>query len=92
MGQKSGVDIIPDSQLEAIDATEAAPGVAFAGVPGAGGYDALFALYLSPSQEGRQRIESLWSSWSEGGALICPLMLQAETSRSGVQEEELAWE
>ena len=44
MGNKAGVDIEPDQQTILADATSALPGVVSAGVPGAGGYDALYAI------------------------------------------------
>lgn len=52
MGLCAGVDIEPAFQTEIADASEALPGVLCAGVPGAGGCDALFALYIqSPGDE-----------------------------------------
>lgn len=44
MGIQSKVEIEPDQQTLLADATCTLPGVISAGVPGAGGYDALFAI------------------------------------------------
>jgi phosphomevalonate kinase len=44
MGEHAGVHIEPDAQSLLADATIALPGVLAAGVPGAGGEDALFAI------------------------------------------------
>ena len=46
MGKSAGVPIEPDEQSALADATMKLPGVIAAGVPGAGGYDALFAIYV----------------------------------------------
>lgn len=44
MGDSAGVGIEPESQTQLCDATAELPGVVAAGVPGAGGVDAIFAL------------------------------------------------
>jgi hypothetical protein len=46
MGESSGVPIEPPQQTRLADATMALPGVVACGVPGAGGYDAVYALVL----------------------------------------------
>eukprot|EP00669_Euglena_mutabilis_P007879 TRINITY_DN3060_c0_g1_i1.p4 TRINITY_DN3060_c0_g1~~TRINITY_DN3060_c0_g1_i1.p4 ORF type:complete len:231 (+),score=40.88 TRINITY_DN3060_c0_g1_i1:446-1138(+) len=58
IGELSGVEIEPDTQTALIEATLAMPGVLIAGVPGAGGYDAVFAVLLHP--EARAAVERLW--------------------------------
>ncbi|CEQ41586.1 SPOSA6832_03322, partial [Sporobolomyces salmonicolor] len=49
MGESSLVPIEPPEQTRLLDACSALPGVVGAGVPGAGGYDAIWVLCLSPS-------------------------------------------
>ncbi|GAA5917692.1 hypothetical protein JCM5296_002654 [Sporobolomyces johnsonii] len=49
MGESSSVPIEPPEQTRLLDACSALPGVVGAGVPGAGGYDAIWVLCLSPS-------------------------------------------
>jgi phosphomevalonate kinase len=44
MGDSAGVGIEPEAQTLLCDATAELPGVVAAGVPGAGGVDAIFAL------------------------------------------------
>lgn len=80
IGESAGVPIEPTCQTALIDATVKVKGVLCAGVPGAGGIDALFAIVLqannnnnsssgSSSNASRDRVESLWSTWgpaSEG--------------------------
>eukprot|EP00606_Chrysophyceae_sp_TOSAG23-5_P000434 GSChrysophyteH2.ASY1.ANO1.837.1 assembled CDS len=100
MGEEAGVGIEPDSQTKLCDATETIPGVMCAGVPGAGGVDAIYAVTLSAAA--RLRVEQMWSTWHhspdaispEGHkSTVCPLILRAETdtSSSGVQVENLAF-
>lgn len=91
MGQNSGVEIEPDEQTALANATMGIEGVLAAGVPGAGGQDALFAIVLS--QSSRQKVEQLWSTWGNDAVLVCPLMLRAATKdRSGIQPEfEMQW-
>ena len=66
--QLSGVPVEPPLQTALADATMAVPGVLLAGVPGAGGHDAVFAVLLGA--EPRRRVEALWaSSNNTNGAL-----------------------
>lgn len=77
IGEAAGVPIEPTCQTALIDATMKVEGVLCAGVPGAGGIDALFALVLCPvdgnnravGTDARARVESVWANWgpaSEG--------------------------
>jgi phosphomevalonate kinase len=75
MGNSAGVEIEPDQQTILADATERVAGVLCAGVPGAGGVDAIFAVTLSKPT--RDRVETMWSQWSRGSS-VCPLLLSAD--------------
>lgn len=100
--QDAGVPIEPPVQTKLVDATSALPGVLCAGVPGAGGVDAVFAIVVHPDAE--EGVRDLWASWSVGGAVaegeggedvVCPLLLTA--SKGGAQSgilctRELPWE
>lgn len=80
MGECAGVGIEPDDQTRLANATELVPGVLCAGVPGAGGVDAVFCLVLTPTA--REKVELLWSTWKDvsgAPAIVCPLMLQADS-------------
>ncbi|KAL4565142.1 hypothetical protein LXL04_029227 [Taraxacum kok-saghyz] len=59
MGKAAGIPIEPESQTQLLDATMNMPGVLFAGVPGAGGFDAVFAVTLGDSG---QNLSKAWSS------------------------------
>ncbi|KAH6803419.1 GHMP kinase family protein [Perilla frutescens var. frutescens] len=59
MGEASGVPIEPESQTQLLDATMNMEGVLLAGVPGAGGFDAVFAVTLGESSSSVVRV---WSS------------------------------
>ncbi len=97
MGQAAGADIEPDAQTKLCNATEMLPGVLAAGVPGAGGHDAVFALVLS--SDARSAVETLWSQWhlntasasADAVEAVCPLLLRAETNpaSAGVRVESL---
>lgn len=81
VGEAADVPIEPAAQTSLADATLAVPGVAAAGVPGAGGFDALFALILavpatssgSSDVSVRETVEGMWASWPGGG--LTPLLL-----------------
>ncbi|BGP17625.1 hypothetical protein JCM10213_001276 [Rhodosporidiobolus nylandii] len=69
MGEGSGVPIEPPEQTRLLDACSALPGVVGAGVPGAGGYDAIWVLCLAPSSSSASppvnAVESLLRSYTE---------------------------
>ena len=85
----SAVPIEPDSQTELANATMALPGVIAAGVPGAGGFDALFVLYVKGtptgdgdrSDEARDRIGELWRDRGGSGT---------ESGGTGEKEDAIA--
>jgi phosphomevalonate kinase len=70
MGEHSDVPIEPDLQTELLDATMRLPGVIAAGVPGAGGYDAVFAICFAGAAA---RTEKLWLSWEALSVLALPV-------------------
>jgi phosphomevalonate kinase len=86
MGERAGVGIEPKEQTALADATEAVEGVLCAGVPGAGGVDAIFAITLGTDT--RSRVESMWSHWTVGGAAVCALVLHADNGEfRGIRKE-----
>ncbi|KAJ7623400.1 ribosomal protein S5 domain 2-type protein [Roridomyces roridus] len=62
MGTLSGVPIEPIEQTNLLDVCISQPGVVGGGVPGAGGYDALWLLVCEPAVE---IIENVWSTYTE---------------------------
>ncbi|KAJ7521691.1 hypothetical protein O6H91_19G063900 [Diphasiastrum complanatum] len=60
MGEAAGVPIEPPSQRALLDETMNIRGVLFAGVPGAGGFDAVFAVVIGAST--RDIVEKEWCS------------------------------
>ncbi|KAF9029012.1 phosphomevalonate kinase [Hymenopellis radicata] len=69
MGSSAGVPIEPEGQTKLLDACISQAGVVGGGVPGAGGYDAIWLMVLdpvdsSPDQPPTQRIEHVWSNYS----------------------------
>jgi phosphomevalonate kinase len=62
MGTGAGVGIEPGAQTSLCDATMGLDGVLMCGVPGAGGNDAVFAIYCGGDSTRRQ-IEAFWDEW-----------------------------
>lgn len=62
------VQIEPESQTQILDLTMETEGVLFAGVPGAGGFDAVFAVILGDANQ-----NPIISTWSSRGVL--PLLV-----------------
>jgi phosphomevalonate kinase len=70
MGDLAGVPIEPKEQTALLDRCIAIPGVICGGVPGAGGYDAIWLLvadmHSRDSNSGVvKRVEDLWESWKD---------------------------
>ncbi|CAE5958984.1 unnamed protein product [Arabidopsis arenosa] len=59
IGEAASVPIEPESQTQLLDSTMNAEGVLLAGVPGAGGFDAIFAITLGDSGS---KLTQAWSS------------------------------
>ena len=100
MGNSAGVPVEPDEQTAIANATMALPGVVAAGVPGAGGYDALFVIYVKglatfggKSDRVRDEIGKLWRDLSDGsnGRVLCPLSVRAAGSGGGLCATKLGW-
>jgi len=86
MGEGAGIEIEPEIQTNLADASQAIPGVLCAGVPGAGGIDAIYAIVLS--KEARNKVENMWSVWGTDNkmseqTMVCPLILNAEGIENG---------
>ncbi|KAG8989129.1 phosphomevalonate kinase, partial [Tulasnella sp. 427] len=96
MGRLSQVPIEPPEQTRLLDACLAKNGVIGGGVPGAGGYDAIWILTLAPAAGGAggptgaaaspsSQVESVWTSWKEMN--VSPLSC-GESMERGI---ELIW-
>jgi phosphomevalonate kinase len=81
MGEAAGVEIEPPVLTPLLDATLALPGVIAAGCPGAGGYDAIFALVVGGEAE-MTAVEAFWET-GYAGLHVCPLLVR-EDSRGGL--------
>ncbi|CAL0305441.1 unnamed protein product [Lupinus luteus] len=83
MGEAAGVPIEPESQTQLLDATMNLEGVLLAGVPGAGGFDAVFAVTLGDS--GRN-VTKIWSSSNVLALLVkedpCGVSLESADPRT----------
>ncbi|CAH0488874.1 unnamed protein product [Peronospora farinosa] len=84
MGDTAGVPIEPPQQTAIIDATLAIPGVLLAGVPGAGGYDAICVVVIHESV--LQLVEDLWIQWpfTHPNSIIYPLLCDIDRGLEGL--------
>lgn len=76
MSVLSDVPVEPKEQTNLLNACTDVAGVAMAGVPGAGGYDAIFCIVLS--KEAKQGVFKVWESWKE--LCVGPLLSQADSN------------
>jgi phosphomevalonate kinase len=76
MGDRAGVPIEPAEQTQLLDLCMEIPGVIMAGVPGAGGNDAIFCICL-----GGQSKSLLLDLWAKRKDTITPLL--ADIDRYG---------
>nr|AKA59152.1 phosphomevalonate kinase [Wolfiporia cocos]API68656.1 phosphomevalonate kinase [Wolfiporia cocos] len=92
MGNLSGAAIEPPEQTALLDACVSVAGVIGGGVPGAGGYDAIWLLALDPencpsAELPTSRIERVWAEWK--GLDVSPLSA-SESAARGVRLEDVA--
>ncbi|KAJ3735703.1 phosphomevalonate kinase [Lentinula guzmanii] len=91
MGELADAPIEPPEQTKMLDKCCAQAGVIGGGVPGAGGYDAVWVLMCEPEQcwpdqWPRERIEYLWSNYTELD--VSPLSA-VESMAKGVRLENI---
>jgi len=89
MGTLANVPIEPEEQTRLLDACLLEAGAVAGGVPGAGGYDAIWVLVLegnAPSASPLKRVESVWQSWTEMN--VSPLSA-SESHERGLRVEIL---
>lgn len=92
MGRLSQVPIEPPEQTRLLDACLAKNGVIGGGVPGAGGYDAIWILTLTPSKvtaaapNPMGQVEGVWTNWKEMN--VSPLSC-GESMERGVRVENV---
>ncbi|KAL0564316.1 phosphomevalonate kinase [Marasmius crinis-equi] len=94
MGTLAGVPIEPPEQTRLLDASVKQAGVIGGGVPGAGGYDAVWVLVFDPHSRDQgqkkpgpaERIDALWCNYKELD--VSPLSA-TESKGKGTRLEEL---
>ena len=77
MGNESNAPIEPESQTELLEECLQVDGVLVAGVPGAGGYDAIFCII---ADDGGETFERLVNVWEKRSVRVCPLLAREERS------------
>ncbi|KAL0487163.1 phosphomevalonate kinase [Acrasis kona] len=65
--------IEPDQQTDLLDATMNQPCCLIAGVPGAGGFDAIFSILFGNERQVKSQVSDMWIKYQ--GASVCPLVL-----------------
>ncbi|KAI8902397.1 ribosomal protein S5 domain 2-type protein [Globomyces pollinis-pini] len=80
LGNRTDVPIEPEEQRELLDACMQQPGVVMAGVPGAGGYDALFCICIGETSR-----TALIDFWNKSSWKITPLL--CSQSQYGIKIE-----
>ncbi|KAG6866347.1 hypothetical protein C0991_005268 [Blastosporella zonata] len=91
MGNLSGVPIEPEEQTKLLDSCVSLAGIVGGGVPGAGGYDAIWLLVCdpvdaSPDIPPLRRVEQVWSEYTELN--VSPLSV-VESLAGGARVESL---
>ena len=89
VGAGADVEIEPEQQTALLEHTLAAPGVLAAGCPGAGGYDAVFAICLT--QEVRAQLAYRWESFESAPhglspGSVCALAVDQDNSGGMVEK------
>jgi len=74
LGELAEVPIEPPEQTRLADATMNIVGCLISGVPGAGAFDAIFAIVLSPLA--LRRVETLWEEYEHP---VLPLVLREDS-------------
>ncbi|KAF2071618.1 hypothetical protein CYY_007066 [Polysphondylium violaceum] len=90
MGGLADVPLEPVEQTRLADATMSIKGCVAAGVPGAGGFDALFAIIIDSNADSSvsQQVKQTWMSWKE--CQVLPLVLCENSSGILVEPAENA--
>jgi len=83
MGKESSVPIEPDTQTSLLDASLQVNGVLIAGVPGAGGYDAIFCIIADDGDDVYSTFNRLLQVWEKREVRVCPLLAREEST--GIQ-------
>lgn len=82
LGKKADAPIEPNEMGNLILRTvDAVPGIIGGAVPGAGGYDALYLLYIAPKGPDvtREAIHKFWAGWKgDDGLSVGPLLTGAD--------------
>ena len=88
--QAEQVPIEPEEQTKLLNETMNTNGCLIAGVPGAGGYDAVFSILFAPSKEHaiekvKKNVEQVWNNFTNNmsGCNVTPLLLN-ESKTKGI--------
>ncbi|KAJ9048049.1 phosphomevalonate kinase [Entomophthora muscae] len=90
---EADVPIEPPIQSKLLDSLQDIPEVLIAGVPGAGGFDAVFAIYIDPEATSVEpspisNVQSCFDEMASSSFKVGPLLTQEDT-KSGLHHEDL---
>jgi phosphomevalonate kinase len=74
------VPIEPESQTALLEESLRVEGVLLAGVPGAGGYDAICCVIADDGEDEDSTFNRLLGVWEKQKVRVCPLLAREETS------------
>ena len=86
LGDAADVKVEPKELTPLLDETARLPGVLATGCPGAGGYDAVFALVLG-NEENTRSVERFWQEYR--GLDVCPLLVREDPVGLSFHESRL---
>lgn len=86
MGKESSVPIEPDTQTALLEATLKVDGVLIAGVPGAGGYDAIFCIIADDGADVYSTFYRLQGVWKRREVKVHALLAKEE--QTGIMYED----
>jgi phosphomevalonate kinase len=88
IGNRADVPIEPDSQTHLLDACLEVEGVIIAGVPGAGGYDAIFCVICDDGDGDDSTLKKLVDMWEQREERVCPLLAREESDGLLLEDPE----
>jgi len=87
MGDAASVPIEPESQTVLLEESLKIEGVLLAGVPGAGGYDAICCMIADNGEDENSTFGRLLQVWEKQKIRVCPLL--AREGNSGIRIEDV---
>jgi phosphomevalonate kinase len=88
MGDEASVPIEPETQRSLLEECKSVEGVLIAGVPGAGGYDAIFCIIADDGDGEGSTFQRLLGVWERRQPRVCPLLAREENGGILLEDAE----